>query len=71
MTSKKEKMSVKEYNEMLRKKKKPAKEINSEIKVYSEEDFNKRTIEHWDEFEGLCREPTLEEIDAWLKRHEK
>ena len=64
-------MSVREYNEMLKKQSKLNEEASSEITTYSDEDFNKRTEEQWDEFEGLCRQPTQDEIDAWRARHGK
>ena len=37
--------------------------------MYTPEEFARETIEHWDEYEGLCRQPTDEEIEAWLERH--
>ena len=67
-----ENMSVREYNEMLKKNRVVnEEEIVDYITVYTPEEFARETIEHWDEYEGLCRQPTDEEIEAWLERHKK
>ena len=63
MTKDVKNMSVRDYNNMLKKRSKLNEpETNSEIEVCSGEAFNERTAEPRDEFEGLCREPTEEKM---------
>lgn len=64
-------MSVREYNELLKKQHGLSEAAERGITVYSEDDFSERTESHWDEFDGLCREPTEEEILAWSMRNGK
>lgn len=72
MTKNAKNMSVREYNEMLVKQSNlNESEMHSRIRIYSDADFNKRTVEHWGEFEGLCREPSAEEVTVWRSRNGK
>lgn len=61
-------MTTREYNEKIRKE---LKESTSVVNNYSEEEFSQRTKDNWEDFDGLCRKPTQEEVNAWKIRCKK